>query len=118
MSYPEKFRNLIELREEQVDVPDYVWLAYAVCAVAQDSCAWQGWIIEAACKQREGLPEEFVKADDDQICPDCGKVLFRTEVEKQFRLNPNAGPKITFPTTRLPITYTKSKSVTKTKKKK
>lgn len=118
MPFPEKFRDLIELREEQVDVPDYVWLSYAVCAVEEDSCAWQGWIIEAACKQREGLPEEYVKADDDQVCPDCGKVLFRTEVEKQYRLNVNAGPKITFASEMVPITYTKSKSVAKTKKEK
>ncbi len=91
MPFPEKFRNLIELREEQVDVPDYVWLAYAVCAVKEDSCGWQGWIIESAWRQREGEPRESeVRADTNRLCPRCGKSLFRTEVEKQYRLNPEA----------------------------
>jgi len=119
MPFPDKFRDLIELREKQVDVPDYVWLAYAVCATEEDSCGWQGWIIESAWKQRKGnQADSEVKADAEQLCPDCGKLLFRTEVEKQYRLNPNAGPKITFPYETVPITYTKSKSFPKSKNRK
>jgi hypothetical protein len=38
--FPDKFRALIELREDQVPIPDYVWLSYAVCAVEEDSCGW------------------------------------------------------------------------------
>ena len=37
MPFPEKFRELIELRKPQVTLPDYVWLAYATCAVEEES---------------------------------------------------------------------------------
>lgn len=95
MSFPEKFRALIELREEQVTVPDFVWLAYAVCAVEEDSCGWRGWIIESAWKIVEGNPREIeVEADAEQHCPVCGKLLYRTEVEKCFRLDPKAEAKL------------------------
>lgn len=74
MSFPEKFRALIELREEQVTVPDYVWLAYAVCAVEWESCGWRGWIIESACKlEGENLHKVDVEADTEQGCPAGGK---------------------------------------------
>jgi hypothetical protein len=110
MPFPEKFRSLIELREEQVTVPDYVWLAYAVCAVEEDSCGWRGWIIESAWKLvGENLPDVEVEADAEQRCPLCGKLVYRTEVEKQFRLNPDAGPKIEYPYETAPISFTKSK---------
>jgi hypothetical protein len=95
MPFPEKFRALIELRENQVTVPDYVWLSYGVCAVEEDSCGWRGWIIESAWKLTGGDRHEVeVEADAEQRCPLCG---YRTGVEKQFRLNPDAGPKITYP---------------------
>jgi hypothetical protein len=108
MSFPEKFRALVELREGQVTVPDYVWLSYAVCAVEEDSCGWRGWVIESAWKiVGEDLKEIEVEADTEQGCPVCGKQAFRTGVEKQFRLNPDAGPKITYPYETAPITFTK-----------
>jgi hypothetical protein len=96
MSFPEKFRALIELREEQVTVPDYVWLAYAVCAVEWGSCGWRGWIIESACKLvGENLQKVEVEADTEQGCPVCGRQLYRTGVAKQFRLNPDAESEMT-----------------------
>jgi hypothetical protein len=106
MPFPERFRALIETHEEQVAIPDYVWLAYAVCAVDEDSCGWGGWIIESAWKVSD-QEEVEVRAEADQVCPQCGKLLFRTEVEKQFRLNPEAGPKIDFPYETAPIEFTK-----------
>ena len=109
MPFPEKFRSLIKLREDQVTVPDYVWLSYAVCAVEHDSCGWRGWIIESAWKVVGGKETE-VEADVEQGCPVCRKLVFRTGVEKQFRLNPNAGSKIKFPYDSAPITFTKVKS--------
>lgn len=111
MAFPEKFRALIELKEEQVTVPDYVWLSYAVCATEDDSCEWQGWIIESAWKVVGDERKEIeVEADAEQHCPRCGKQLYRTGVEKQFQLNPHAGPKITFPYRTTPIKYSKRKS--------
>ena len=109
MPFPEKFRGLIELREEQVSIPDHVWLAYAVCAVEDDSCGWQGWIIESAWKNMEGALKE-VEADAEQGCPVCGKLLYRTGVEKCFRLDPHAGPKIKYPYESAPVVFKKSRT--------
>ena len=106
MPFPEKFRELIELREHQVTIPDLVWLSYAVCAVEQDSCGWRGWIIESAWKTA-GKVSHAVEADTEQCCPMCGKHLYRTQVEKQFQLNPAAGPKIEYPYRVAPVTFTK-----------
>ncbi len=107
MAFPRKFRELIELREDQVVVPDYVWLAYSVCAVEESSCGWRGWILESAWKQpnEKCVEDVAVEADNEQHCPMCGKTLFRTEVEKQFWLNPNAEPKNPFSYDTAPIEY-------------
>jgi hypothetical protein len=104
-----KFRNLIEIREEQVTIPDFVWLAYAVCATDEDSCSWGGWIIESAWKIVEGDPREVeVESDIEQGCPVCGKLLYRTEVEKCFRLDPNAEPKLDYSYESAPLSFKKS----------
>jgi hypothetical protein len=115
MPFPEKFRALIELREGQVSIPDYVWLSYAVCAVDEESCGWGGWIIESAWKTT-GEAVEQVRADTDQRCPVCGEPLFRTEIEKQFRFNPDAAPKIDYPYETVPIKFAKSKPTSSAKK--
>lgn len=116
MPFPEKFRALIELREGQVTIPDYVWLSYALCALDEDSCGWGGWIIESAWKTINENREEEVKADTEQRCPVCGKQVFRTEVEKQFRFNPEAGPKIDYPYETVPIKFAKSTATSPAKK--
>src|SRR5579864_7803091 len=116
MPFPQKFRDLIELREGQLTIPDYVWLSYAVCAVEEDSCGWGGWIIESAWKTIGGKREEEVNADTDQCCPSCGKLLFRTEVEKQFRFKSNAGPKIDYPYKTAAVKFAKSKPTPTAKK--
>ena len=100
---------MIELREGQVTIPDVVWLSYAVCAVDEDSCGWGGWILESAWKVGADHKEVEVESDAEQRCPRCAKLLFRTEVEKQFRLNPDAGPKIDYPYETTPIEFAKTK---------
>src|SRR6185437_9408189 len=102
MAFPHKFRSLIETEEDQVAIPDYVWLSFAVCATEEASCGWGGWIIESAWKAHahgndEKKVEVEVEADTEQRCPRCNRLLYRTDVEKQYQLNPDAGPKITFP---------------------
>jgi hypothetical protein len=118
MPFPEKFRALIELRDGEVVVPDYVWLSYAVCAVEEESCGWRGWIIESAWKVvGEDSKEVEVEADSEQCCPVCSKQVYRTGIEKQFRLNPNAGPKIGYAYETVPVTFGKSKPKSKSKRK-
>jgi hypothetical protein len=100
MAFPRKFRALIETEEDQATTPDYVWLSFAVCATEEDSCGWGGWIIESAWKSQDNDVQKVeveVEADTEQRCPRCNKLLYRTGVEKQYQLNPDAGPKITFP---------------------
>ena len=96
MSFPEKFRGLIELSEDRVAVPDLLWLAYAVCAVEEKSCGWQGWILESVEQGNGGAHGKQINADTEQRCPVCNRQLYRTGVEKQFVLNPNAGPKLAY----------------------
>ena len=111
MSFPEKFRALIETSERDVVIPDYVWLSYAVCAVEEESCGWRGWIIESAWKH-EGAdsPEVEVEADTEQGCPVCGKQVYRTGVERQFLLNPDARSKIGYAYETAPRTFMKPKA--------
>jgi hypothetical protein len=96
MPFPEKFRSLIELSEKRLIVPDFLWLSYAVCAVQEDSCGWQGWILESVEKGDMESKGTQVSADTEQRCPVCNLPLYRTGVEKQFVLNPNARPKLAF----------------------
>ncbi len=90
--FPEKFRTLLETTEADVAVPDRIWLSFAVCGCEEDSCGWQGWIIESG----------------DQECPVCRKLLFRTQVEKQYMLYPTAPAKIAYEYESVPIRYKKS----------
>ena len=74
-----------------------------------------GWIIESAWKTINEKGER-VNADTGQRCPVCAKPLFRTEVEKQFRFNPDAGPKIDYPYESVPVKFVKSKATSSAKK--
>ena len=89
MAFPEKFRHLIDISAADVELPDYLWLTYAVCAIEPDSCGWGGWMLEVAFKKTaERHPtstgDKALNAIDQQICPICRKTLFRTEVTRRF----------------------------------
>lgn len=93
MAFPRKFQHLIELPDAQVPRPDYVWLAYAVCATEAESCGWGGWMIEAAfqrtgARHATGTGDRLLPAADDQRCPRCGRATYRTGVAQ--RLEPSA----------------------------
>jgi hypothetical protein len=75
MPFPRKFKHLIELERENVELPDEAWLTYAVCVSDEDACGWQGWIIESLARGGNQL-----NADTGQKCPACDRILFRTEV--------------------------------------
>lgn len=82
--YPKTFRHLLELTLSDVERPTHVWLAYAVCAVDRGSCGWGGWLIDGVFATREDSHSEVLQAVMTQICPACGKSLFRTEVQLRF----------------------------------
>lgn len=83
MAIPKKFKHLIEIELKDVEVPDYVWLIYAVCAMEKSSCGWGGWMIEAAFKKTgekypTGTGDKVLSAVMDQVCPRCGRTTFGT----------------------------------------
>lgn len=83
MAFPEKFRSRLELTKAQLPLPTGSWLSYAVCGCAHDSCGWEGWILESVY-QIDGKEKLELSIDDRQICPECGKALFRTEASLRF----------------------------------
>lgn len=83
MRFPKKFQKLLEIELKDVEVPDYVWLAYAVCACEKDSCGWGGWVVESVFKKdnkKHPNPtgDKVLPFDTGQICPMCGKNTFIT----------------------------------------
>ncbi|MDP0500623.1 MAG: hypothetical protein Q7P63_11035 [Verrucomicrobiota bacterium JB022] len=100
MALPKKFHELRDLEVDDVDLPDCVWIVYAVCGVKEGSCGWEGWIIDAPLKK--GVPGQFKRdilwmrsteeavlpCDPDCRCPKCGQALYRTGVS--LRMEPAA----------------------------
>ena len=89
MPFPKKFKTLLESELKDVEIPDYVWLTYAVCALERDSCGWGGWIIEGAFKKSAvqnatSTGDKLLNAADEQICPRCGKGLYRTAASVRY----------------------------------
>ena len=82
MRFPRKFQRMLEIKLDDVERPDEVWLTYAVCACFHDSCAWHGWIVESVARKGELLP-----ADTHQQCPQCSKETFPTAA--RLRLVPS-----------------------------
>jgi hypothetical protein len=83
MAFPRRFKHLIELELDDIESPDYAWLTYAVCACYKDSCGWGGWMIGAVFHKTEeehpsSTGDKVLPAMMDQVCPSCGKALFRT----------------------------------------
>jgi hypothetical protein len=94
MAFPAKFRGFLELTVNDVEVPDYAWLTYAVCGVTEEACGWGGWIIDSLFKVTEehhatGAGYKALPSGDDmQRCPRCGRDLFRTSA--CVRMEPSA----------------------------
>ena len=89
MALPKKYKKLLETQISDVEVPDYLWLTYAVCACSQDACGWAGWMIEAVFKKTSKQDsttgrDRLLNAIDEQICPRCKKELFRTEATVRY----------------------------------
>lgn len=85
VAFPRKHKHLLEPNPESVPRPDYVWLAYATCAMESESCGWSGWVVEAAYRRTGArLPtstgDELLPSPGRDDCPLCGRALFRTGV--------------------------------------
>jgi hypothetical protein len=86
MSFPLKFKHLLEKKKESVEPFDGAWITLAVCGCEVNSCGWEGWILEDVFK-KEGDETKHLPAQTDQICPRCSKVLFRTEVQYKVKIS-------------------------------
>ncbi|MCC6952980.1 MAG: hypothetical protein IT290_02565 [Deltaproteobacteria bacterium] len=90
LKLPMKFRELVDIELSDVEQPDTVWLANAACALTEDACGWSGWILDGVFKTKgsgggaENSAATNLPSPDDQICPRCGKALFRTGVDLKF----------------------------------
>jgi hypothetical protein len=80
MPFPIKFKDRLELTLKDLDTPLQAWLVYAVCGCEQDSCGWEGWILESVSKTVQ-QKEIQLDCDHNQICPKCGKTMFRTNTQ-------------------------------------
>lgn len=88
MRYPRKFQPLLETTIVDVEQPNIAWLTYAVCAMTYDACGWAGWILEAVFGvAREGETFRALPMSDKQVCPRCGRMLFRTAASLRFELS-------------------------------
>lgn len=104
MKISKRFRDAIE--NEPEDIPDYVWLEYAVCALGDAPCGWAGWIVGAAFKktaQRHATTtgDKALPSDDTQICPSCRAThdghgtLLRTGCARRLDLSLHQQPPLT-----------------------
>lgn len=89
MAFPRKFKKQLEKGIDDVISPDYVFLVYTVCGTEEDSCGWEGWMLESAFKKsKEKHPtstgDQPLAAADEQTCPRCGKTTFRTDTVLRF----------------------------------
>jgi len=82
MALPLKFKKQVEQNLCDVAPPEHAWLEYAVCALDDDSCGWEGWMLGGVFKKAvdpHADPHESVLPNAPCFdCPNCGKALFRT----------------------------------------
>ncbi|MRR55059.1 MAG: hypothetical protein EG822_11190 [Deltaproteobacteria bacterium] len=111
MGFPRKFKELLEIEKEDVEKPEEAWLTYAVCATEKDSCGWGGWMLEAVWKNTSDKEKpQFLNANDEQVCPRCGRETFRTGASYRFVLSSDQTPTGAIPDIDyevLPIEYDK-----------
>lgn len=84
--------RLENLTADDLKVPDYAVLTFAVCTVSDDGCGWGGWLLEGVFEissEKNGLMrngDHGLSTADKQICPRCGETLFRTDSAQVFDL--------------------------------
>ena len=91
MALTKKRRGALEdLTPDRLVIPDSVVFTYAVCSVEKDACGWGGWLLEAAfvnSDSEQSKPwggKEPLPAVTHQICPRCGRGLYRTDSAQFF----------------------------------
>jgi hypothetical protein len=91
MGFPRKFKPRLEVKKDNVSLPDEAWITYTVCGCEKNSCGWEGWVLESA-RRKEGKKKKEQPIDDAWLCPACLKPLFRTGVSLRFTPSRNQTP--------------------------
>jgi hypothetical protein len=84
MPFPIKFKDRLELTRKDVKIPSEAWIVYAVCGCEKESCGWEGWMIESATL-KSADDEVSLPCMNEQICPNCGKAVFRTDTQTKMQ---------------------------------
>lgn len=83
-------KRLVDLTPADLQLPDFAVLTYAVCALENNGCGSGGWLSEGAFLKGAHGPITLANGDSplpsvaNQICPNCGLVLFRTDTAQVF----------------------------------
>jgi hypothetical protein len=83
-------KRLMDLVPADLQLPDFAVLTYAVCVMDKYSCGWGGWLSEgvflhgAHCSIANAKGDTPLPSVTNQICPNCGLVLFRTDSGQLF----------------------------------
>ena len=87
MAFPLKYKSLLEIEKKDVSKPSHVWITYSVCAISKKSC---GWILEGVFSNPKAKAgEDLLSSFSEQICPNCGKELFRTNASYRCDISKN-----------------------------
>ena len=83
MNRLEKLKQMEDIVVGDVMAPDYVIVTFSVCTDGTKACGWGGWLLEGVFavtgeKHNSGTGDLALPAVTEQICPNCGKDLFRT----------------------------------------
>jgi len=85
--FPKRFKRQLEVELKDVEIPDDLWLTFSVCGVQEESCGWEGWVLE--CLKLEG---KNIEGDTILLCPKCSQPLFRTAASVKYIPSENQEP--------------------------
>jgi hypothetical protein len=82
-------RHLQDLGIQDVEFPTYAVLPFSVCAADKAGCGWGGWLLEGAFVvdgqvHDSGTKDKAIPAVTSQICPVCGRAVFRTIAAQRY----------------------------------
>ena len=92
MSFPHKFKERLELTKEDLTLPNEVWVTYSVCGCDEDSCGWEGWVLESVLVRKGRTSKAILPSSSECLCPCCNKPVFRTEASLKMNVAKDQTP--------------------------
>ena len=87
MVFLKKFKRLMEIELKDLkkkERPSNALLTYSVCVDGKKACGWKGWYLESATSKDTNDFNDELPIVDRQICPNCGRDLYRTGASIYF----------------------------------